>query len=278
MQKIFNTILILVFLTLVSLFVYKSISKPIIITTSINDTPAQEVIAPKINGYSEKQLQGIIKDYIINNPDLIIQAIENLQKKKFEEANKQSSEYLKTNKSLIEEVGTPPTLGDHSADFKLVMFYDYNCSYCKKAHEYNKEILKLQPEIKLILRPMPILGKTSTYAAKVALAVHTISEEKFSLIHEGLMKMQPLSQEDIKNLLKENEIDYSIVENEINSYAIKELINKNLELAKNLGIKGAPSYIINGYFVPGLIDTERFYTIITQLRSELPKTSHTTKK
>jgi protein-disulfide isomerase len=266
MHKIFNTILVIVFLILVSLFVYKNISNPQVVKASIGSS--EEAINSNI-ALDEEQIKKIVKDYIINNPEVIIQAVENIQKKKLEESHQQTSTYLKDNLSAIEEFNEPPILGNNSGEFSLVMFFDYNCSYCKKAHEYNQEIIQNDSTIKLILRPLPILGEVSMYAAKISLAVQKISAEKFPLIHDGLMKTQPLNETNIKELLKKHEIDYSLVENEINSYDIKQLVNYNFELAKNLGIKGAPSYIINGYFVPGLIDTERFNLIIKQLRSQV---------
>lgn len=266
MQKIFNTILVLVFLGLVSLFVYKTLSNPQVVKVSV-DSSSEETVNSNA-GFNEEQIKNIVKDYIINNPEVIIQAVENIQKKKFEESNQQSSTYLKDNLQVIEESNEPPVLGNSSGAFKLVMFFDYNCSYCKKAHEYNQEITQHDSTIKLILRPLPILGEVSMYAAKVALAVHKISVEKFPLIHDGLMKTQSLSEATIKELLQKHEIDYALVENEINSYDIKQLVNHNFELAKNLGIKGAPSYIINGYFVPGLIDTEKFNLIMKQIKPE----------
>ena len=70
----------------------------------------------------------------------------------------------------------------------------------------------------------------------------------------------------MKALLVANQIDYQLVENELSSFAIKELIAKNFDLAKSLGIKGAPSYVVNGIFIPGLVDKEKFTTIIGELR------------
>ena len=41
----------------------------------------------------------------------------------------------------------------------------------------------------------------------------------------------------------------------------------NFDLAKELGVKETPSYVINGNFAPGLIPTEKFKSIIVQLRA-----------
>ena len=100
----------------------------------------------------------------------------------------------------------------------------------------------------------------------MALAVHKISEEAFPIIHNEMMKMKPITEEGVKALLVANQIDYQLVENELSSFAIKELIAKNFDLAKSLGIKGAPSYVVNGIFIPGLVDKEKFTTIIGELR------------
>ena len=119
----------------------------------------------------------------------------------------------------------------------------------------------------MVLRPIPILGGTSTYAVKIALAVQRVSSNNFLNVHNELMKMQEISEENVKTMLAKYSIDYSLIENEVNSYSVRQIIAKNFDLAKELGIKGTPSYIINGNFAPGLIPTEKFKSIIVQLRA-----------
>lgn len=279
MQKIFTNILLGILLILVALFAYKILRKPEIVQTSLNNTQTDEekvdqrvLNEPKL---SEEELNTKIHDYILNHPEVLVESLEAMQRKKIEESNKQTADYLLQNKSNIENDGLPPVFGNKDGDITVVVFYDYNCSFCKQANLITNEILESDTGVKIILRPLPILGGTSMYATKVALAVHKISEEKFPLIHNEMMKMKPITEEGIKALLVANQIDYQIVENEINSFAIKELVAKNFDLAKNLGIKGAPSYVVNSIFIPGLVDKERFTSIIGELRqiAEQAKTS-----
>ena len=279
MQKIFTNILLGILLILVALFAYKILRKPEIVQTSLNNTQTDEekvdqrvLNEPKL---SEEELNTKIHDYILNHPEVLVESLEAMQRKKIEESNKQTVDYLLQNKSNIENDGLPPVFGNKDGDITVVVFYDYNCSFCKQANLITNEILESDTGVKIILRPLPILGGTSMYAAKVALAVHKISEEKFPLVHNEMMKMKPITEEGIKALLVANQIDYQIVENEINSFAIKELVAKNFDLAKNLGIKGAPSYVVNSIFIPGLVDKERFTSIIGELRqiAEQAKTS-----
>lgn len=270
MQKIFTNILLGILLILVALFAYKILRNPEIVKTSINNAQtdeekvAQQVLnEPKL---SEEELDIKIHDYILNHPEVLVESLEAMQRKKIEESNKQTADYLLENKTNIENDGLPPIFGNKDGDITAVVFYDYNCSFCKQANLITNEILQSDTGVKVILRPLPILGGTSMYATKVALAVHKISEEKFPLIHNEMMKMKPITEEGVKALLVANQIDYQLVENELSSFAIKELIAKNFDLAKSLGIKGAPSYVVNGIFIPGLVDKEKFTTIIGELR------------
>ena len=279
MQKIFTNILLGILLILVALFAYKILRKPEIVQTSLNNTqPDEEKVDQRVLNepkLSEEELNTKIHDYILNHPEVLVESLEAMQRKKIEESNKQTVDYLLQNKSNIENDGLPPVFGNKDGDITVVVFYDYNCSFCKQANLITNEILESDTGVKIILRPLPILGGTSMYATKVALAVHKISEEKFPLIHNEMMKMKPITEEGIKALLVANQIDYQIVENEINSFAIKELVAKNFDLAKNLGIKGAPSYVVNSIFIPGLVDKEKFTSIIGELRqiAEQAKTS-----
>ena len=266
-QKVFNFVLAIVFISLVAMFAYKSVTKPQVLTASVKKS------SDSINGnsLSKAEIQTLVKEYIRNNPEDIIASLEGMQKKKIVESAERASKYLVENRKNIEEVDSPPIIGDIKGDISVVVFYDYNCSFCRQANEFSNEILASDPGVKVILRPIPILGGTSMYAAKVALAVQKISKEKFQAIHNDMMKLRPLNEDSVKKLMAKYDIDYSLVENEVNSYAIKQLITKNFELAKGLGIKGAPSHVINGNYVPGLITVDKFKTIILQIRASSDK-------
>lgn len=270
-QKLFNLILVLVFIVLVVLFTYKRIFTPEIVTAPIEASSAKEndkvATQDTAKTLSKKEIEDIIKNYIINNPDVLVNSLENMHKKKVKETTQKANDYLKNNKKEIETDSNPPILGNKNGDISIVVFYDYNCTFCKKANIETNKIIESDPGVKLILRPIPILGGTSLYAAKTSLALQKIAGNKFPAIHDDMMQMQTINESSIKELIKKYKIDYSIVENEVNSYATKQLITKNFDLARSLGISGAPSYIINGIFVPGFIPEDKFKQIIIQIRA-----------
>lgn len=273
-QKLFNFALALIFITLVILFAYKMTKTPDVVSVSVHDSSAESVEKKNSAANSKEDMQQVIKDYIMNNPEVIVQSLEGLHNKKLAESTKKTSDYLQENKAQIEEAESPPILGNPKGDIAVVVFYDYNCSFCKKANEYENEIISSDQGVKIILRPIPILGGTSAYAAKIALAVQKVSSKNFLNVHNELMQMKEITEENVKTMLAKYSIDYALVENEVNSYSVKQIIAKNFDLAKDLGIKGTPSYVINGNFAPGLIPTDKFKSIIVQLRASAEEFPH----
>jgi len=265
MHKLLNGMLVLIFMTLVALFAYKTFVNPEIVMADVKST-ATEAADVKTDGPAD--IENIIKNYILNHPEDIIQSLEGLQQKKIEESSRKTEDYLKNSRALIETAGSPPVMGNVEGGITIVMFYDYNCSFCKKGNEYLLQMLESEKGVKVVFRPIPILGGTSMYAAKVAIAMQKISPDKFSVIHEGLMKInQPITEAVVKELIAKNNVDYAVLENEINSYSTRDLINKNLEMAQNIGIKGAPSYVIDGQFVPGLLDLDKLKSVVAELKA-----------
>ena len=265
MRKLLNLFLVVIFLVLVSLFAYKEIRKPEILTVAVSSPEQPEGSSKQC--ITKDEIHAIIQDYIADNPEMIIKSLESLHKRKVAEQAQKQTNYLEEKRVDIEQADSPPVLGNIDGDITMVAFYDYHCSFCKTASLYESEILAFDPKVKIILRPIPVLGKDSLYAAKVALALQKTSGEHFPKLHNELMKMKRINPESVKNLATQYKIDYSVLENEINSFAIKQSASKNIELAKALGINGTPSYIINGHFVAGVINTEKLKNIILQIRA-----------
>lgn len=268
MKNIFSKLVFLVFIATFAVFVYRANFSPTIVKTSASSTAiAKDIDKAKNNDISKEEVGKIVKEYLLDNPDILYDILEELQRRKSEEQNQKSSEFLKDNISKITSTGEPPFIGSIEPDITVVLFFDYNCSYCKQAHKHIKKVLEEDKKVKFVLRPMPILGEKSVHVAKVALSVHKIAPDKFSKIHDQLMEMKNISEESIKSALQSHDLDYKNVENEMNSFAIKSLINKNYDLAKNIGIKGAPSQVINGTFIPGFLEAEKYHYIFKTIRS-----------
>jgi protein-disulfide isomerase len=276
MQKTINRILLSIIAILVILLLYKTlrssntVSGPTAVTTIEQKTFEEPIRIAAVQSDEElkDRIQPLIKDYLMNNPEIIISAIEQMQKRKMQEMEDQTKSYITEKKAEIENTSSSPVLGNLEGDITIIAFYDYNCGYCKKGNNYLNELIQTDKGVKIVLKQLPVLGETSNHAARIALAVHKISPEKFRLVHEGLMGIKGLTKENIDSVLTANGLNVQAIEKESENTEIKELINKNFEIASNLRIQGAPAYIINGKLVPGLIDLSQLQQIIQELRKD----------
>lgn len=264
MQKIINRILLIIIIVLISLLAYKYTQPSNSISVPVEVTAQEE---PELENFQEK-VEMIIKEYLVNNPEVIIDAIEQLQKRKVQEMESKVNSYMQKEKSEIENSSNSPVIGNENGDVTIISFYDYNCSYCKKGNDYINKLLESDNKIKVVMRPFPILGEHSIYLAKIALAVYRLEPSKFKVIHEGLMNLSQHTKAAVKELLITEGLDINKVMEEAENQDIKKEIDKNFSLAGNLRIQGAPAYIINGKLMPGLLSLSSLQQIVSESRDQ----------
>ena len=260
-SRMFNLFLASVFFVLVLVFAYKEIGRPKSISTVVDN-------ADMVGDVSRTRIEEIIHNYILNNPETILDSLENLQKQKSKAASYKKDEYLKQNSTKLLEINEPPILGNSEATTKLIVFFDYMCSYCKKSYKVDRQLLEQDKNVQIILRPLPILGEKSLKAIKTALAVHKMAPDIFPQFHDDMMLLDSINNATIKELLEKYEIDPIMLTNEINSYHIQQSVGKNLDFAQQLGITGTPTYVIGDQLVRGLLNLDQLKQIILYNRAQ----------
>jgi protein-disulfide isomerase len=266
MHSVISKILLIIVVVLIALFAYKTMNTPNAVSATVSINAADQPLLDQKE--QVRKTEQIVKEYLLNNPEVIIQAIEGLQRRKMQEMEIKTGEYIRDNKSDIENSLTSPVLGNPNGDTIIVAFYDYNCSYCKKGSNFINQLIKSDMDVKVILRLYPLLGDASNYAATIALAVYKTTPDKFQDIHNGLMELKPITKESVEKLLIANDLNLEIIAEEINKGEIKDLLDKNVKLAKGLRIQGVPAYIINGKLMAGMMDLEQLQKIIADVRSK----------
>ena len=216
---------------------------------------------------TREEIEIIIHEYIMQNPELIIKSVEKLRQiAEKEEKNKE--DYLEKNfNSLANEIDIP-WQGNKDAKVVLVEFVDYNCGYCKKSLEAITEILKNNNKIKISFRDYPILSPTSTIAAQAALAAN--AQNKYFDFHANLMNYEGnLTENKIFEIAKESGLNINKLKEHMLDPKITSVLKRNKELAKNLGIRGTPTFLINGKLYAGALDLNRLNFLIDEALLEV---------
>ena len=122
---------------------------------------------------SRDDVRQIVRDFIMDNPEVIQESFEKKQRREEEDRIKKASENIGKKKSELYGDKLSPVVGKGKKE--IVYFFDYNCHYCVGASSTLKEILGSNKEIKVIFKEMPMLGPTSEVAARYAAAFYKLN-------------------------------------------------------------------------------------------------------
>ena len=218
------------------------------------DTTTASASASPSAPLTKDDVREIVKGYINDHPDEIIKSLEALQHKTMEDSQKAAQKSLDSKRSEVEDVISFPFAGNPKGDVKVVEFFDYSCGYCKSANPTISQLLNDDKNITFIYREFPILGPISEVAARYALAVWALDKSKYTEFHNRLMKEHLTKEEEVIAIASSLGIDAEKLKQEALKPEIMSEINKNRELASQIGIRGTPAFIVGGELVPGAID------------------------
>lgn len=166
-----------------------------------------------------------------------------------------------------------PYLGAKDAKITLVVFADYQCSFCSKAQSTLKDLLgKRKDTLKLVFRDLPLASHKN---AKIAAEAAECADEqgKFWEYNDLLFENQhSLGIESLKEFAKNTGLDTKEFNNCLNSGRQTPEVEKDIADAQLAGIMGTPAILINGYYVSGLTSLAYLEEIIDDIeRGRIPR-------
>ena len=94
-------------------------------------------------------IEDIIKDYLTKkHPEVLMQAMQELQKRDQASAEAKSEAAIKTAHEKIYNNPDTPVGGNPKGDVTMVEFFDYQCGYCKMSEEGIEKMLKEDKNVK----------------------------------------------------------------------------------------------------------------------------------
>ena len=211
---------------------------------------------------NEQQIQNIIQKYILENPETIIESLENFTANQKEKEKKSFIKILNNfyDAKVYESL---PRIGNINGKLIIIEFVDYNCGYCKKTLPTITKLIKNFDNIQIVFVDYPILSESSEIAARASLAAneqnayfefHTILLNNTKSINEGFLY----------KIAKELKLDIEKFKRDISSEKIKNNIIQNIKFANGLKIRGTPTFIIENKILPGAYDYEKLKKIILE--------------
>ena len=222
----------------------------------------------KMSAAERALLQEEIRLYLLENPEIIMEAVEVLRKKEQQAAIQSDFELVKKNTKAIFEDGFSFIGGNPNGDITLVEFVDYRCGYCKKAHNEVEQLLSTDGNIRFVIKEFPILGEDSLALSKFALAVKIVhGDEMYKLVHDILIKMKsPPSEKTFDRIMNNLNLDADRVESKMESNEVNGMIAYTRTLADRLKISGTPTFVMNDELIRGYVPLDALINIVDNKR------------
>lgn len=218
-----------------------------------------EAIVKDYLAKNPEEIERIVRDYLAKNPGVLQQALNELIRQRqptVAAANADKTAAIKASAETLFNSSRQVTLGNRDGDVTLVEFFDYNCGYCKRALSDLLDLMKDDPKLKVVLKEFPVLGPGSIEAARVAVAVRMQDPDGAKYLAFHRMLLTDRGRVDGARALaaaRELGLDMARLDRDLNSDEVRLSLEESGALARALGIRGTPSYVIGETVVVGAV-------------------------
>ncbi|MGB7088027.1 MAG: thioredoxin domain-containing protein [Phormidesmis sp.] len=168
-----------------------------------------------------------------------------------------------------ELIGNSPTKGPADAAVVLLKFSDFQCPYCAIAAADMKTFTERHTsDVLYVYKQFPLVSihPEAMPAAKAAWAAG--QQDQFWIYHDGLFAYQDKLGEDYYTELAEQiGLDMAQFERDRNSPEAQAAVEQDVALARDLGLRGTPTFLMNELLIPGGTPLELFDEAVVRLKA-----------
>jgi protein-disulfide isomerase len=160
--------------------------------------------------------------------------------------------------------------GAQQPDVRIVEYMDYNCSYCRALAPDLHQLLRVDPHLQIVYKDWPILGDTSIYAARSALAASW--QGKYLTAHDALIgSTRGLDQTaDVDAVLGAAGLDLTRLAADRDRHAqeIDAVLTRSEQETHTAGIKGTPALVVGRQLIARSVSLPELQSLIAEARAD----------
>ena len=189
----------------------------------------------------------VIHDYIVSHPEVLPEAMENLHRQ-------DDSRALAGLSGELEQPWPGAVLGNPRGSQTLVEFTDYACTFCRRSVADVQQLIAARPDLKVVVRDLPILTPESTDAAKMALAA--AAQGHYAAFHEAMFAIGHPNADTIAQAATAAGLDMVRAQQTLADPATEAELERNLDYARHLGISGTPAWVAGNRLLSGALGAD----------------------
>jgi protein-disulfide isomerase len=217
----------------------------------------------------KQQIQEIIKDYLVTNPEVFLEVQTALEEKMEKDQAAKLKLAIADNAAEIYRAPDASVAGNADGDITVVEFFDYNCGFCKRGLSDVVKLVDSDPKVRVVFKELPILSKGSEEAAHVALAAK--KQGKYWEIHRAMLGAKGhMNEASALRIAEQLGLDMDKLKADMASPEVKTEIAQDEALAKKMGVNGTPHFLVGDRAIPGAPEDlyQQLSTNVQELRKE----------
>lgn len=239
----------------------------VIVATTFLTVPFSATAAEALSAEQRAAVQALIRETLVTNPEIIMEAIDALQVKEEAARQAQAKQVLAHMRNDLERDPASPVMGNPDGDVTIVEFFDYRCGYCKRSMQDLQAVAEEDGNVRIVLHEFPILGPESVLASRASMAVWLNQADKYTAYHTAMMMSRGnLNEAKVMQLALEVGIDVDAMKKDMGSKAIDAAFAKTAAMAESLNITGTPAFIVGDNVVPGAIKRSDLKALVKAAR------------
>lgn len=188
-----------------------------------------------------------VRAYLLEHPEILEEMVARLEAKKQAAGQVKLTAALASNRAALER-DPRDFVANPGGRITLTEFYDYRCAHCINSAPAVLEIVRANPDVRVVFKELPIFGAVSERAAGAALAVKRAGGDYLG-VWRAFMAAKPLDAAAMDRILREHKVDPALIE--ASAADSRKHLADVQALAVKLGIEGTPAFIVGDTLVPG---------------------------
>jgi protein-disulfide isomerase len=197
----------------------------------------------------------IVREGMLSNPGILTETVDALRAQQY-------APVLNANRASLEAPFGSSWKGSAKPDVTLVEFYDFACPYCKASNPVVDRLVKEDRGLRVVYREMPILGPDSVTASRMAL--HASKAGRFHQFHDALWAAGRPSPDTIAKA----SAAAGIAPPAESDPAVEAELNRNMQLAGQLGATGTPLFVVGNRVMNGAVGYDELKQAIAAARAD----------
>ncbi|MFC3101052.1 DsbA family protein [Altererythrobacter lauratis] len=196
--------------------------------------------------------------WLMRDPEVLTRAMDELQRRAM-------AERIAPVRAEMETPFPGAVLGNPQGTVTLVEFTDYACTFCRQSVADVDALIAANPDLKVVIRELPILSQDSVDAARMALAA--AQQGRFAQFHAAMFAAGQVTADTITAAATQAGVDLARARAAIDAGVFDSQLQNNVFLAQTLGINGTPFFIVGDRALNGAVGREAIARALDEARA-----------